>query len=650
MSDAPPIPDRLVTQDLFPASPQLVTRRSRRAQRQDTVDAYAPPEHAEPILFPALLGSGPAPTVTIEHGIPEDAFGEPGDVGEPSDLDEAGEPGADRAGDDTAGDGRSGTRHPVPAFLVERRGLLLAGLTGLTATAAAGSVLLKSSDATTPGTTGAISGKGTAGASSKAVPTPQPVATKKAGFVLPRNLDPDLLISRTTYGRTATLERQVHESTPTKWLAAQLKPSTVADPAGASISARYPRLGWSVQKVRASIHDGDWAVMQDLKDAHLARACWSSRQLLEVMVDFWSNHLNVTVPSDGVWDSRHRYDADVIRANALGSFEKMLLASAFHPSMLIYLNNAESTKDAPNENYGRELLELHTVGVNGGYTENDVKKGALLLTGWTVMEGKASYDRTRHHVGKLKILGFSTANSTSAGGKTAQQHYLSYLAHHPKTAQNIAYKLAQRFVSDAPPAALVKRLAKVYLKSKTETAPVLRALFTSPEFAASAGEKVRRPMEVMAASVRVLGIRPGKDSKGINDLGWMLNGMGHWPLGWPQPNGYGDVAADWQSPSSALAQFNSAASLVHGWWPDKLDNPTATKLLSSAPRNREAVIDAVGRKLFGRKPTSKEHSAARSLLAGTSLPSTFAKGTYQQQETIALVATLFLQSPAHLTR
>ncbi len=554
----------------------------------------------------------------------------------------------------------------IPERVMDRRGLLLAGLTGITATAAAGTMLFKGGDdaaasaarrhLATPGsatgsssTGGVSSGSGQALTGSSTSHSPA-TAAKKPGLVLSRKLDPDLLISRITYGRTAALEHQVHKDTPAKWLAAQLKPGTVADPGGAGILARYPRLGWSTAKVRASVKDGDWAVMQDLVAAHLGRACWSSRQLFEVMVDFWSNHLNVTVPSDGVWDSRHRYDADVIRANALGSFEKMLLASAFHPSMLLYLNNAESTKYAPNENYAREVLELHTVGINAGYTETDVQKAALLLTGWTVMEGQASYDGTRHHVGKLKVFGYSTANSTEAGGKTVQQHYLSYLARHPKTAYNLSYKLAQHFVSDTPPKALVKHMAAVYLKGKTAIAPVLRAMFSSAEFAASAGEKVRRPMEVTAASIRVLGIQPGKDSQGLTDLAWTLNGMGHAPLGWPQPNGYGDTAAEWQSPSMALAQFNATTALVHGWWPNKLNNPTAAKLLSSPPRTRDGVIDAVAVKLFGRKPTSKERSAARTLLAGTSLPSSFSKGTYQQQETVALVATLFLQSPAHLTR
>ena len=124
--------------------------------------------------------------------------------------------------------------------------------------------------------------------------------------------------------------------------------------------------------------------MNDVLLSTVARALWSKRQVFEVMVDFWSNHLNVTCPSDGVWDNRHLYDRDVIRKHALGSFKDMLVASAKHPSMLVYLNQAESTKDAPNENYGREVLELHTVGVDAGYDENDIYNSAKILTGLTL--------------------------------------------------------------------------------------------------------------------------------------------------------------------------------------------------------------------------------------------------------------------------
>ena len=145
-----------------------------------------------------------------------------------------------------------------------------------------------------------------------------------------------------------------------------------------TLARRYPRQSLAVWQARDQLAPDDrWALMEEAVDLHIARAAWSRRQLLEVLADFWSNHLNVTCPSSDVWDSRHLYARDVVRKHALGTFSDMLVASARHPAMLAYLDNATSSKKAPNENHGRELLELHTVGVDGGYTEKDVRSSAL---------------------------------------------------------------------------------------------------------------------------------------------------------------------------------------------------------------------------------------------------------------------------------
>ena len=194
------------------------------------------------------------------------------------------------------------------------------------------------------------------------------------------------------------------------------------------------------------------------------------------------------------------------------------------------------------------------------------------------------------------------------------------------------------------------KLAATYTKNRTAIAPVLRELFASNEFRESAGEKVRRPMETMVASARVIGVKLGTNVKGLSDLAWQLNDMGHVPLGWAMPNGYADVAASWQSPASALAQFNQSTTMVHGWWPTSLVLPGPKKLLTDPPRTRTGVIDAVAKKTLGRNPTARERSAAHTLLNGTKLPSSFGAGSYEQQETVALTTTLFLASPAHLTR
>ena len=235
------------------------------------------------------------------------------------------------------------------------------------------------------------------------------------------------LLRRTTYGPTPALVAEVTSRGPGSWLERQLHPGSIPDPQGEAIRSLYPEAGWTVAQVNTAVKAGrverfSWDVMQALGQYTLAMATWSSRQLFEVMVEFWSNHLNVANPSDGAWDNRQDYDRRVIRAHALGRFSDMLAASAAHPAMLEYLNQAESTKEAPNENYGRELLELHTVGVDAGYTEAMVLDSARIMTGYTIQWDDRSpklrefrYDPSIHWTGKVHVLGFTHRNAAANG-------------------------------------------------------------------------------------------------------------------------------------------------------------------------------------------------------------------------------------------
>jgi len=211
------------------------------------------------------------------------------------------------------------------------------------------------------------------------------------------------------------------------------------------------------------------------------------------MVDFWSNHLNVFGALAPAWTAKSLEDRVVIRKHALASFESLLLADARSAAMLMYLGNDKSRLDRPNENYGRELLELHTVGIDAGFTEADVLNSAYVLTGRTCDEKRQYYYRPDwHYVGPVKVLGWSSANSTATGGLAVGDSYLRYLARHPSTALALSRKLAIRFVSDDPPDSLVNALAEVYLANGTAIVPWLRALFGSAEFADSIGRKARR--------------------------------------------------------------------------------------------------------------------------------------------------------------
>jgi uncharacterized protein (DUF1800 family) len=322
------------------------------------------------------------------------------------------------------------------------------------------------------------------------------------------------------------------------------------------------------------------------------------------MCDFWSNHLNVTNPSDNVWDNRHDYDRTVIRKHALGRFEDMLLASANHPAMLLYLNNAESTKDNPNENYGRELLELHTVGVDGGYNEEDMRQSTLIMTGFSVdwETGLFEYNNWAHYRGAVQVMGFTAANA-EANGYQVGVRYLKYLANHPSTAQLLARKLCVRFVSDDPPQALVDSLAATYLANGTDIKPVLRKLLLSVGFANSIGEKTRRPFEDVAATLRILGYKPAKTGVyGIQGLYWISSDLGHAPMAWNPPDGYPDEAAAWQSAGTTLGRWNTHLSLAAHWWPTALQHPALRKLLpTNLPNTYGEFVDMLSKRLVFRK-------------------------------------------------
>ena len=469
------------------------------------------------------------------------------------------------------------------------------------------------------------------------------------------SVDPILhLARRATWGATPDLLAEIKAVGTTKWLDAQLNPTMyVPDAAMDKIAEKWPRLSLSTWEVRDLLYPNvSGAVGYDLIQASMARAIWSKRQLFEVMVDFWTNHLVIPAPGGDSWDSQHRFNVDVLRKYALGRYSDMLVASAKHPAMLQVLDNAFSTKRAPNENYGRELLELHTVGVGGGYAETDIRTSALILTGMSTESesGEYYYKQIRHHVGPLSVMGWSHPNK-SAYGEDVAVSYLTYLAKHPSTAKRLATKLATRFVADYPPAALVDRLAGVYLANNTAIGPVLRTLFTSAEFAASGGQKVKRPLEDAISTVRLLGVGPGENlSAYMSGLHYNTRIAGQAPMGWPAPNGYPDVAAAWAGAGGTLALWNfhigqtSATTNTQAVYP-----PIRDLLPATTPSTYGAYADLLAQRLLVGPLSESARSAVCSFLDKSptdAMKSTDAALSYK----LPHVAALLLDSPRFTER
>jgi uncharacterized protein (DUF1800 family) len=266
--------------------------------------------------------------------------------------------------------------------------------------------------------------------------------------------------------------------------------------------------------------------------------------------------------------------------------------------MMKYLDNANSQKKSVNENYGRELLELHTVGLDAKYTETDVRQSAYLMTGRTVNKDSAFiYDKARHWTGAVKVLGFTAPNDKAADGLALGDQYLSYLATHPNTAKRIAFKLGRRFVCDDPPQTLVDRLAQSYLDNGTAIVPVLRTLFSSVEFWMSTGLKTRRPLENVVATARIVGVAPGaKTADGVAGLYRTTEQLGHAPLTWGPPDGFPDYADAWGSAHATLGNWNAHRAIVQGAQKG-LTYPKPETFVGLKPDNIGQYIDTISRRL-----------------------------------------------------
>ena len=386
------------------------------------------------------------------------------------------------------------------------------------------------------------------------------------------------LVSRFSYGLTPGLADDVRRAGGGRaWFEQQLSPARVPDRAANDLVNWWPSLRRGAAELwqrQQNDIEGGWQVMESYQRWSLVRRILSNRQLHEVMTEFWLHHLNVPANGDATFTYRTSYDL-VVRDHALGRFEDLLHAAITHPAMGIYLNNAVSTKSHPNENLGRELLELHTVG-RGHYGEDDVKSSARILTGWMVdmwRSWEASYRPDKHWTGPVRVMDFSDANA-DPDGRDLTRRFLSYLAHHPATARRIARKLAVKFVRDDVPDALVERLARVYLDSGTDISAVLRALVSTAEFKSAAGAKVRDPGEDVVATYRALGVtlrRPPSGSAGrnygANVVLWQTSSLGQRPFEWQQPDGQPIDNVSWSSASRLMAGMEVHWAMSGGWWP-----------------------------------------------------------------------------------
>ena len=349
-------------------------------------------------------------------------------------------------------------------------------------------------------------------------------------------------------------------------------------------------------------------VVTQLQSSRVARAVASERQLQEMMTDFWENHFNIYAQKGGpepyyLTD----FNQNVIRPRALGKFRDLLGAVAQSPAMLFYLDNARSMADSTrptlarrqlqqrqrqglNENYGRELLELHTLGVDGGYTQQDVINVARAFTGWTIKppaQGGGFIFRPQvHDAGEKIVLG----HKLRAGrGMEDAENVLDILAKSPATARFISFKLVRRFVSDSPSKALVDHAAQVYLKTSGDIREVLRAIITSPEFFSRQAfrAKVKSPFEVVVSAMRALNASPDSSPSSAQVIAF----LGQPIFGHQAPNGWPETGEAWMNTGAILNRINFGMAVAAGRLPGvDIRSLPALDTIRSAPRDRQVDV------------------------------------------------------------
>jgi len=356
------------------------------------------------------------------------------------------------------------------------------------------------------------------------------------------------------------------------------------------------------------------AVVEELQAQRLLRDIYSSHQLQEVMTTFWLNHFNVYLhKNEETPYYLVSYERDVIRPRALGNFEDLLVATAESPAMLLYLDNSSSTgpdstaaekqklraaqgkaaKATPpglNENYGRELMELHTLGVDGGYTQKDVTESAKVFTGWTVdrpqLGGGFKFDETRHEPGKKVVMG----HKIKENGQKEGLQLLHILATSPATAHFISLELAIAFVSDNPPPALVNRMAQNFQSTHGDIASVLRTMIHAPEFWATGTyqAKVKTPLEYVVSAARA----SGADIVNTQPLVNALNQMGMPLYACVPPTGYSDKADAWVSTGELVTRMNFALSLATNHFGGIKSQWTDAAKQVTSPTDAEVALEA----------------------------------------------------------
>jgi uncharacterized protein (DUF1800 family) len=429
-------------------------------------------------------------------------------------------------------------------------------------------------------------------------------------FGAPTAVEIDLashLLNRCTFGARPGDRESLLSLGAAAWIETQLNPERIEEDTEAErVLRRYPTL----QEPAGELYEYKPRVLlRDLVRSTILRAALSRRQLWEVMVEFWSDHFNIDIgKGDCAW-LKVADDREVIRAHALGRFADLLRASALSPAMLWYLdgrvNRRARPEERPNENYARELLELHTLGVHGGYTQGDVMEVARCLTGWTVRprsgfgKGRVEFHAHEHDDGAKTVLG----HRIGGGGEGDLYDVLDIVASHPATSRHIATKLCRRFIADEPLETTVAVVAETFTTSGGDIRHTVRTLLMQPEFVSARGTKLKRPFHFLVSALRSTDALTDAPSA-LSDF---LTSMGHAPFQYPTPEGYAVAAAAWER--TLIWRWKFAAALA-------ANRVEGTRIDVNGLIRRAGGEQSLMAHVLGRQPSATEQEAWKAMGGG----------------------------------
>ena len=404
-------------------------------------------------------------------------------------------------------------------------------------------------------------------------------------------------LNRLTYGPNPASFKRAQEIGLAGWIEEQLAPATIEDGAAELLLRPFEALDMEANALEAK---GREDVIGQLRAASLLRQVYSKRQLYERMVGFWTDHFNISVDKGDCWFLKVVDDQSVVRRHAMGRFNDLLLASAHSPAMLVYLDNQANKAGQPNENYAREVMELHTLGVDAGYSQADVMELARCLTGWTVKEhfwkGEFTFKDELHDQGHKRVLGVEI----EPAGKAEAERVLAMLAGHPASAHHIASKLVQAFLVDDPSQQmpeLVAKVAQVFEQTGGDVRSAMRRLLLDGlvPMAGQLPPKFKRPLNFVTSAVRAV----GAETNGGPALQRWLESMGQPAFAWPTPDGPPHDSLSWQT--SLLPRWQFALALTR----DDIDGtsiPLEALTNSISYKDGRPLISEISRRLLGTGP------------------------------------------------